>query len=64
MDDDQVIVVEVENCSSCGGEHFVVMVPLELPVEEDGIVFTHVTVCPKTGDELYAMLASGTQYLN
>ncbi len=42
----------IERCASCGCKHYVLVVPLDVPEEEEGEVYTHYTLCPESGEEL------------
>ena len=50
--DNEIFETEIDCCSSCGRNHFVLVVPMELPEEVEGHVYTHYTLCPDTGDEI------------
>ena len=50
--DNEFFETEIDCCSSCGRNHFVLVVPMELPEEVEGHVYTHYTLCPDTGDEI------------
>lgn len=46
-------VVAMSNCASCGEDHeYLLAASLELPEEENGYVYTHLCICPNTGDEI------------
>lgn len=64
MEHDEIFATEITGCSSCGGSHHVLVVPLDEPITEDGVTYTHGTICSKTGDEVLIKIIPVTKYLN